>query len=228
MHGLLSEGLYTPPTVEGSLIFPGNVGGMNWSGYAFYPKSQILVTTTLRFPYEVHLIPRDRYAETQEKVRDGKMRAEISPQHGTPYGMSRDPIFAPASQLPCNPPPWAVLSAVDLGSGKILWEKPLGTTEGYVSLDPPRPYGLAAFGGPITTASGLTFIGAAWDSYFRAFDIETGNELWKALLPAPGEATPITYRLRPNGNQFVVIAAGGHGKLPNAKLGDALVAFTLP
>ncbi len=94
-------------------------------------------------------------------------------------------------------------------------------------LDPPAPYGLAGFGGPIATAGGLVFIGAAWDGYFRAFDIETGTELWKARLPAPAEATPMTYRLGPQGKQFVVIAAGGHGKLP-IKLGDALVAFTLP
>jgi len=93
-------------------------------------------------------------------------------------------------------------------------------------VDPPAD-GLAGFGGPIITAGGLVFIGSAWDGFFRAFDIKTGKELWKALLPAPGEATPMTYRVRPNGKELVVIAAGGHGKLP-IKLGDALVAFALP
>jgi len=222
---LTNDGIFTPPTVEGSLIFPGNIGGMNWSGYAFHPETQILVTNTLRIPFEVHLIPRDRYAAVEQSAKEGKMRAEVSPQHGTPFGMSRE-VLVSSSQLPCIAPPWSVLTAVDLSSGKIRWETPLGTTEGLLPADPPAPYGLPGFGGPIVTASGLAFIGAAWDSYLRAFDIETGKELWKGQLPAPGEATPMTYRTRGNGKQFVVIAAGGHGKLP-IKLGDALVAFAL-
>ena len=114
-----------------------------------------------------------------------------------------------------------------LAKGKIRWKTPLGTTEGRLPIDPPANYGLAGFGGPIVTAGGLAFIGAAWDGNFRAFDAESGKELWKGKLPAPGVATPMTYQVRPNGKQFVVIAAGGHGKLP-IPLGDALVAFTLP
>jgi quinoprotein glucose dehydrogenase len=225
MEKLFYAGIFTPPTVAGSLIYPGNGGGMNWSGYAFHPDAQILVTNTLRFPFEVHLIPRDQYLAIQRAARGGNIRAEVSPQHGTPFGMSREVFFSP-SRLPCIAPPWSVLTAVDLSSGKIRWETPLGTTEGSLPIDPPVR-GLAGFGGPIITAGGLVFIGATWDGYLRAFDIETGNELWKAQLPAPAQATPMTYRVRRNGKQFVVIAAGGHGKLP-IKLGDSLVAFTLP
>jgi quinoprotein glucose dehydrogenase len=226
MRKLRNEGPFTPPTVSGSLIYPGNIGGMNWSGYAFHPDAQILVTNTLRVGFEVHLIPRDRYLSVERAAKAGQMRAEISPQHGTPYGMSRDAILSPSRLIPCTAPPWSVLTAVDLSNGKIRWEAPLGTTEGSLPIDPPARYGLAGFGGPIVTAGGLVFIGSAWDGYFRAFDVETGNELWKAPLPAPGQATPMTYRVR-SGRQFVVIAAGGHGKLP-IKLGDSLVAFTLP
>jgi quinoprotein glucose dehydrogenase len=137
--------------------------------------------------------------------------------------MSREPLFS-ASGVPCIAPPWAVLTAVDLGTGKIRWETPLGTTEGRLPIDPPANYGVAGLGGPIITAGGLVFIGAAWDGYFRGFDVGSGKELWKSKLPAPGVATPMTYRVRPNGKQFVVIAAGGHGKLP-IPLGDAVVAF---
>jgi quinoprotein glucose dehydrogenase len=226
MTKLLYQGIFTPPSVSGSLVFPGNIGGMNWSGYAFHPDAQILVTNTLRIPFEVHLIPRNQYQEIERAARAGKMRAEVSPQHGTPFGMSRDPILSP-SGIPCNPPPWAALTAVDVSNGKILWEVPLGTTAGVFPINPPAHIGLAGFGGPIVTAGGLVFIGAAMDSYLRAFDLRTGEELWKGELPAAGEATPMTYQLRPDGKQFVVIAAGGHGKLP-IKLGDSLVAFTLP
>jgi len=225
MQKLANQGPFTPPAIDGTLIYPGNIGGMNWSGYAFHPDAQILVTNTLRVAFEVHLIPRDRYQSVERAAQAGQMRAEVSPQHGTPYGMSREALLSPARTIPCNAPPWSVLTAVDLASGKIRWETPLGTTEGSLPIDPPAPYGLAGFGGPIITADGLVFIGAAWDGYFRAFDLETGHELWKASLPAPGEATPMTYSVR--GKQFVVIAAGGHGKLP-IKLGDSLVAFALP
>jgi quinoprotein glucose dehydrogenase len=222
---LRSEGPFTPPSVSGSLVYPGNIGGMNWSGYAFHPDSQLLVTNTLRVPFEVHLIPRDRYPEAERRAKANEMRAEVSPQHGTPYGMSREPLLSPSRMIPCIAPPWSVLTAVDLSSGRIRWETPLGTSAGSLPSDPPLR-GLAGFGGPIITAGGLVFIGSAWDGYFRAFDIDSGKELWKAPVPAPGEATPMTYRGR-SGRQFVVIAAGGHGKLP-IQLGDALVAFARP
>jgi quinoprotein glucose dehydrogenase len=159
MEKLLNVGLFTPPTVAGSLIYPGNIGGMNWSGYAFHPNAQMLVTNTIRLPFEVHLIPRDQYPPIERAAKSGQFQADVSPQHGTPFGMSRQPIRAP-SGLPCIAPPWGMLTAVDLSSGKIRWETPLWTTEGLRPIDPPVR-GPSGFGGPIVTARGLVFIGAA-------------------------------------------------------------------
>jgi quinoprotein glucose dehydrogenase len=223
---LRSEGIFTPPSVRGTVALPGNLGGMNWSSGAFDPARQIFVTNVNNLPMEVHLIPRDRYGPTEKAANQGELRAEISPQHGTPYGMSREVIRSP-SGLPCNPPPWGALVAVDLANGTIKWNVALGTAEAALPSPVSIPAGSPNLGGPVITAGGLVFIGAAMDDYLRAFDVDTGAELWKGRLPAGGQAMPMTYRLRPEGKQFVVIAAGGHGKL-GTKLGDSLVAFALP
>jgi quinoprotein glucose dehydrogenase len=226
MEKLRSEGIFTPPSVGGIIAFPGNLGGMNWSSGAFDLRRQVFVTNVNVFPMEVHLIPRDQYQESEKAAKEGRFRAEVSPQHGTPYGMSRQLLMSP-SGAPCNPPPWGSLVAVDLAKGTILWNVPLGTTADLFPNSPHIISGTPNLGGPIITAAGLVFIASAMDNYLRAFDIDTGAELWKGRLPAGGQATPMTYRLRGDGKQFVVIAAGGHGKI-GTKLGDSLVAFALP
>jgi quinoprotein glucose dehydrogenase len=174
----------------------------------------------------VQLIPRAQYAALEQAAPQGPFRAEVSPQHGTPYGLRRQVLRSP-SGAPCNPPPWGTLVAVDLATGTLRWTVPLGTTMDLFPQATAVVHGTPNLGGPIITASGLVFIASAMDDYLRAFDIETGAELWKGRLPAGGQALPMTYRLRPDGKQFVVIAAGGHGKL-GTRLGDALVAFALP
>ncbi len=137
-----------------------------------------------------------------------------------------DSLLSPLG-LPCNAPPWGTLAAVDAASGAVRWEVPLGTVRDLAPVPIPLRYGVPNMGGPIATASGVVFIGAAMDNYLRAFDVDTGAELWKGRLPAGGQATPMTYQLRPDGKQFVVIAAGGHGKMGTTP-GDQIVAFTLP
>jgi quinoprotein glucose dehydrogenase len=216
-----NEGVFTPPSIRGTLAVPGNLGGMTWSGYAFDPQHSLLFVNTNNIAARVRLIPRD-------KVQFDNEDGDYGPQRGTPYGILRR-FLQSASDLPCSPPPWGTLAAVDMMEGKIRWQVPLGTMQDFggahATAIPPGSIGL---GGPIATAGGLVFIAGTTDSAIRAFDVETGKELWKWQLPASGNATPMTYRLRSNGKQYLVIAAGGHPKITEESLSDALVAFTLP
>jgi quinoprotein glucose dehydrogenase len=136
--------------------------------------------------------------------------------------MFRRFIQGPAG-MPCNHPPWDLLTAIDLDAGTIKWQVPLGSL-----LGPSGPAGSISIGGPIVTAGGIVFIAGTVDPFLRAIDVETGRVLWQGALPAPGHATPMTFQMQPNGRQFVVIAAGGHAKIDEEKVSDALVAFALP
>lgn len=217
-----SEGLYTPPSTQGTLLYPFTGGGTNWGGLSFDAARNIAFVNTSSLIHKVTLIP----AGQIDALRKAHPDEEISRNRGAPFGMWRQTVLSPLG-LPCNPPPWGQLHAVDMRDGKILWSVPLGTTR---DLMPMSQFilgktGVPGLGGPISTASGLVFIGAAMDDYLRAFDARTGAELWKGRLPAGGQATPMTYMWK--GIQYVVIAAGGHEKL-GTKPGDQIVAFALP
>ena len=220
---LRNEGIFTPPSLQGTLVMPGNLGGMTWSGYAFDPQHSLLIVNTNNLVAKIKLIPRVDFSRRDARAEDG----EYSPQTGVPYGLFRRFLQSP-SGLPCTAPPWGLLTAVDMNEGKIRWQIPLGSMQDFGGKQPVIPPGSINLGGPIVTAGGLVFIAGTFDPFFRAFDIDTGKELWKAQLPASGHATPMTYRLSASGKQFVVIAAGGHPKISEESLGDALVAFTLP
>jgi quinoprotein glucose dehydrogenase len=219
---LRNDGAYTPPSLQGSLMYPGNVGGSNWGSIAFHPGRALAIANVSDLPWTVRLIPRERFAEEKAANPDG----EVAPQDGVAYAMTRSLLLSPLG-LPCNPPPWGTLAAVDLQSGEIRWQVPLGTVRDIAPIPIPWKAGVPNSGGPLVTGSGLIFIGAAMDDYLRAFDIETGEELWAARLPAGGQATPMTYRAREGGRQIVVIAAGGHARA-GTTLGDHVVAFALP
>jgi len=228
LAALRNDGPFTPPSERGSVVFPSNVGGAHWGGVSYDPDRRIVVVPTNRIAAVITLIPRRRFesggAPKDEHERIG---TEYAGMRGTPYVLKRETFLGP-SGVPCTPPPFGALVAISLDSGKTLWSTPLGTGEGLERLGlrlPPDVRGMFNLGGAITTASGLVFIGASPDAYFRAFDIETGAELWKTRLPAGGKATPVTYRGR-DGRQYVVIAAGGDGQLFGHS--DEIVAFAIP
>jgi quinoprotein glucose dehydrogenase len=133
-------------------------------------------------------------------------------------------MLASPKGLPCNRPPWGSLVAIDLATGEQRWQVPLGQVPELAKVPGSEQWGSPNMGGSMVTAGGLVFIGAAMDDYLRAFDVETGKELWKGALPAGGQATPMTYMV--NGKQYVLIAAGGHGNL-GTTFGDYVVAFGL-
>lgn len=214
------EGVFTPPSTRGWLQFPSFMGASNWGSVSIDSQRGIMIANTTQVPAIMKLIPRK---EADEMLKAGE---KILPTFGSPYALSMKPMLSPFG-APCNRPPWGELTAIDLKAGKVLWKVPFGTTRDQA----PPPFwlklGAPNIGGSIVTASGLVFIGAATDNYLRAYDIRTGEVLWKGRLPAGGQATPMTYRLRKDGRQYVVIAAGGHQYL-GTKLGDSLVAYALP
>jgi quinoprotein glucose dehydrogenase len=217
IEALRFDGAYTPPTAQGSVMIPGNAGGSNWGGVAIDPERQLLVANVMDLPWVVTLFPRAEF----EKARAEQPDVEHGVQEGTPWGMRRDMLTSNLG-LPCNAPPWGTLHAVDLATGDLRWSIPIG--------DPPLlgTWGLPNLGGPLVTKTGLVFLSATFgDSKLRAIDIDTGEVLWKASLPAGGQAVPMTYRV--GGRQVVVIAAGGFGRIPvPGNLGDSLVAYALP
>jgi quinoprotein glucose dehydrogenase len=218
--GMRNEGPFTPPSLEGSVVRPSNIGGAHWGGVAFDPTAQIAVVPTNTVAALVKLIPR----ETLDSVRRGspasRIGAEYAPQHGTPYGMYRELLILP-NLAPCTPPPFGALVGVDLRRGAIAWRVPLGSMSASGA-----PTGAPNLGGAITTAGGLTFIGATIDRMFRAFETRTGRELWRASLPASGKATPMTYSAGAARRQFVAISAGGDGGPFGTS--DAIVVYALP
>ncbi len=217
-----SEGIFTPPSLQGSLQYPGSAGGMNWGGVSVDPVRGVLYTNQTRSAAVVQLIPREDFAALDPS--SATYPNELYPMTGTPYGVKRFPLLS-SFGAPCLAPPWGTLTAVDLATGQVLWESTLGTTRDQAPFPLWFELGAPNLGGSIVTAGGVVFIGATTEKTFRAFDARTGDEIWSRRLPYTANSTPISYRLRPDGRQFVVIAAGGHGW---SQPGDAVVAFALP
>jgi quinoprotein glucose dehydrogenase len=213
--------VFSPPSLARSLAVPGNIGGINWSGFAWDARRGRLIVAVSNLAYRVKMIPRAQFSLGMR----GDFRGEVGPQLGAPYALERAPLEGP-SGLPCTPPPWGEVIALDLSSGQIIWRDAVGTMEGVLGK---RVHGIAGsvmLGGPIVTASGLIFIGGTMDNRFHALSADTGQELWSASLPASAHALPITYQYR--GRQYVFIAAGGDAEISEEVKGDTAIAFALP
>jgi quinoprotein glucose dehydrogenase len=221
---LRNEGIFTPPDTRGTLVLPSNIGGAHWGGLAWDPVRRVAVIPVNRVAAEVQLIPRDSIDFESARAESDRLGLgyEYNIMRGTPYVMRRRILLSP-SGLPCSPPPFGALVAVSLDTGEQLWQVPLGSLERVVPEGTPLPpeWGSINLGGPIATAGGVVFIGAALDRALKAYDIETGRELWRGALPASGRATPMTYRLA-DGEQYVAIAVGGGGPFG---AGDYVVVF---
>src|SRR6266851_4602623 len=212
-----NDGLYTPPSTKGTLIFPMTGGGVNWGGAAFDPASQILYANTRYAVHIVKLIPRNEAEGFKPPAGH-----DFGPQQGAPFAVTRAVAMSPLGIL-CNKPPWGMLVAVDLKAGKILWQSSVGTAEDRAPLGIAFNWGTPLVNGVVITAGGLVFTGAM-DAYLRAFDAKSGQKLWQGRLPVPGVANPMTYLWK--GEQYVAIAAGGHSEA-GTTIGDSVVAFRL-
>ena len=229
------EGQFTPHSTTGTITFPGAFGVINWGSVSLDPERGIMLVNTSYMPWYQKLIARPEadklgiapWGSPSPNGSSGHTGREVYyAQSGTPYAIESGP-FLSLLGLPCNQPPWGELSAVDLKTRKIMWRQPLGTTRDVAPFGLPLGTGVFNIGGSATTRGGVTFIAATIDNFLRAFDVDTGRELWKTRLPAGGQATPISYVSKENGRQYVVIAAGGHGPLMT-KPGDYILAYALP
>lgn len=227
------EGHMTPITLgKPVLIAPGSAGGINWGGVSVDLDHGVMVVNWLRMVDRVELVSREEAVERKFRLSDGQSPGGDAqrPMLNTPYG-AYGTTFLSVLGTPCNAPPWGLISAVDLASGKLLWSRPLGTARDTGPLGIPSmlpvTVGTPMTGGSVSTRSGLIFIAATAERTIRALDVHSGEELWSARLPGAGNASPVTYIGPHSGRQFVVIAAGGKKAL-KTRLSNKIVAFALP
>jgi quinoprotein glucose dehydrogenase len=216
------EGRYTPPSLEGTLVYPGNFGTFNWGSVAVDPERQVMFGMPTYLAFTSRLVPR---SEIPPKGQDEKGSEQgLNRNEGAPYGVYMGPFLGPLG-IPCQAPPWGYVSGADLRTGEIAYKHKNGTVYDMTPLPLPFKVGVPGIGGPIITKGGVAFLGAAVDNYLRAYDVTTGNQLWQARLPAGGQSTPMTYTV--GDKQYVLIVAGGHGSV-GTKPGDYIIAYALP
>ncbi|ABC90027.1 glucose dehydrogenase (pyrroloquinoline-quinone) protein [Rhizobium etli CFN 42] len=222
-HRYRYEGRYTPPSLQGTIVYPGNFGTFNWGSVAVDPERQIMFGMPTYLAFTSRLVPA---ADIPPRGQDEKGSEQgLNRNDGAPYGVFMGPFLGPM-QIPCQAPPWGYVAGVDLRTGKIAYMHKNGTVHDMTPLPLPFKVGVPGIGGPMLTKGGVAFLGAAVDNYLRAYDVTNGRELWRARLPAGGQATPMTYTTDDN-KQYVVMVAGGHGSV-GTKPGDYVIAYTLP
>jgi quinoprotein glucose dehydrogenase len=224
-HRLRYEGTFTPPSEQGTLVFPGNLGMFEWGGIAVDPVRQIAIANPMAVPFVSKLLPRgpDNPA-APNNVHPPGSELGVQPMYGTPYGVVLHPFLSPIG-LPCARPPWGYMAGIDLKTMKITWIHPNGTIRDSAPVPIPIKMGVPTLGGPLTTAGGVAFLTSTLDYFIRAYDVTTGEQLWEDRLPAGGQSTPMSYAI--DGKQYVVTAAGGHGSF-GTKAGDYVIAYALP
>lgn len=217
------EGLFTPPSEQGTITYPAASGGANWGGGAIDPQRQLFFINSSRVASVITLIPRRGNAAGSVKL---SATEDVSPMAGTPYEVKREWLLSPLG-APCTPPPWGGLTAIDLKTGRTVWDVGLGTINNQIPVPLPfdLSYGTPNIGGPVTTRGGVLFIAATMDQYLRAFDMKTGKELWRDKLPGGSQTTPMTYMA--NGRQYVVIVPGRHLWFGTPS-SDKIIAYALP
>lgn len=231
------DGFYTPPVTGGhSVEYPGYNGGTDWGGIAVDPSRGIIVANYNDMPNYVTLVPRAKadkmgWAPRSEARGDqGGAEGAGDPQAGAPYAVDVNAGWRMEfTGLLCKQPPYGGIRAIELATGRTLWDRPFGTARnngpfGIPSMLPIE-IGTPNNGGAVITAGGLVFIAAATDDLIRAIDIDTGETVWSDVLPAGGQATPMVYAI--DGREYLVIMAGGHHFM-ETKRGDALIAYALP
>lgn len=219
---LAYEGRYTPPTEQGSIVYPGNFGTFNWGAVAVDPNRQVMFGMPVYLAFTSKMVPRpNELARVVSKEGD----AVFNENFGAPYAAKMGPFVSPIG-LPCQSPPWGYIAGVDLTTGKVVYQHVNGTVRDLSPIPLPFKMGVPGIGGPIITKGGLAFLSGALDYYVRGYDLRNGREIWRARLPAGGQATPSTYQ-GADGRQYLVVVAGGHGST-GTKAGDSIIAYALP
>jgi quinoprotein glucose dehydrogenase len=226
-HRLRYDGRFTPPSTQGSLIYPGNFGVFNWGGVAVDPQRQIAFTTPTYLAFISKLVPRPNDTELMVQT-DGPPKGSLpalNENFGAPFAVKLGPFLSPLG-FPCTAPPWGYVAGADLASGKILWKHRNGTVRDLAPIPLPFRMGVPNLGGPVMTAGGVAFLSGTLDYYVRGYDVTSGQQLWESRLPAGGQATPMTYT-GADGRQYLLVVAGGHGST-HTKAGDYVIAYALP
>ncbi|MBY6208835.1 MULTISPECIES: glucose/quinate/shikimate family membrane-bound PQQ-dependent dehydrogenase [Halomonas] len=220
-RSLRYEGQYTPPSEQGTIVFPGNFGVFNWGSVAVDPKRQVMFGMPLYLAFTSTLVPK----EGADLGETNQGEQGLNENAGADYAVEMKPFLSPLG-VPCQQPPWGYVAGTDLRTGEVAWQHKNGTIEDMTALPLPFKMGVPGIGGPVITDGGVAFLAAAVDDYFRAYDLTTGEQLWESRLPAGGQATPMTY-LNSKGEQMVVLVAGGHGSI-GTTIGDYVMAYKLP